>query len=103
MFSAVCGTVSVPGAVATGSVSIQDDPCQHATRSLPLPVLTPSRRLSLPKALPVFARRNERLDHFSLDVVAVELIQLGEPEVVAVGIRIAAEVAEVFQGDEGAI
>src|SRR5262249_5816508 len=31
----------------------------------------------------VFDRSNERLDHFGLDVVAVELVQFGEPEIVS--------------------
>src|SRR5205809_7374891 len=38
---------------------------------------------SRPEALTVFDRSDERLDHFSTDKVAVELVQLCQPEVIA--------------------
>src|SRR5438067_4529300 len=50
------------------------------------------------KSLAVFGRRNERFDHFGIDEVAVELIKLRQPEVVAgvvsvrAGVWIAAEI-----------
>jgi hypothetical protein len=61
-----------------------------------------TQRISLTESLPVFDRRQERLHHFSLNVVAVELIQLGQPEVVAVKgpvgrvVRIPSQVTEVL-------
>jgi hypothetical protein len=39
--------------------------------------------LSWSKPQPIFSRSDKRLDHFGADVVAVELIQLHQPEVVA--------------------
>ena len=38
---------------------------------------------SWPKALSIFGRSNERLDHFGVDEIAVKLIQLRQPEVIA--------------------
>ena len=52
------------------------------------------------KALSVFTRRDERLHHFGVDEVAVELIQLCQPEIVAgvisvrPRVRIAAQISE---------
>ena len=56
------------------------------------------------KALAILAGDDERLDHLGLDEVAVELVQLVQPEVVAVEVesglrrvvRIATQVAEVL-------
>ena len=39
--------------------------------------ITADYRLSGPESLPVFIGRNKRLNHLGLDVVAVELVQLG--------------------------
>src|SRR5881394_2753862 len=55
--------------------------CPDSLERLLLRQSHPARLLS--KSLPVFTRRNKRFDHLGLDVVPVELIQLGEPEVVA--------------------
>src|SRR5260370_5522026 len=44
--------------------------------------------LSWPKSLPILTRGNERLYHLGLLIVAVELIQLLQPEVVACRVRI---------------
>jgi len=38
---------------------------------------------SLSKPLPVFNRADERLDHFRVEVISVELVQLVQPEVIA--------------------
>src|SRR6266446_7213373 len=61
------------------------------------------------KPFAIFARAYERLDHFGLLKVSVELIQLLQPKVVT-GIvrvlsfvRIAAQVSKVFHQHEGAI
>ena len=45
----------------------------------------PSGRIprSRPESLPVFDRRDERLDHFGVDEVPVELIQLAQPELIS--------------------
>src|SRR6476660_8316563 len=40
-------------------------------------------RSSRAEALPVFGRRNESFDHFRRVEVAVELIQIAQPEIVA--------------------
>ena len=40
-------------------------------------------QLGLTKSLAVLERGDERLDHFSIDVVPAKLIQLVEPEVIA--------------------
>src|SRR5689334_15045273 len=48
----------------------------------------------------VFVGRDEGLDHLRLDEVAVELVELREPELKTVGIRIAPQVAEVLHRDE---
>jgi hypothetical protein len=40
-------------------------------------------QLRLTKSLAVLERGDERLDHFSIDVIAAKLIQLAEPEVIA--------------------
>src|ERR1043165_2628809 len=49
---------SVPGAVATGSQLNEHMVCQDVTRSLPLPVLTPSRQRQI-KTLPAYARASD--------------------------------------------
>src|SRR6185369_3255443 len=42
----------------------------------------------LPKPLPVFNRTQKCFDHFRVDVVPVELVQLCQPEVVARVVRV---------------
>ena len=42
------------------------------------------RPVLLPEPVTVLARYDERLDHFRVNEVAIELIQLGQPEIVAV-------------------
>src|SRR5436853_552526 len=70
---------------------------------------TPSLPASRAKSLTVFARVNERLDHVGILEVAVELVELGQPEIVTrvigVGsiIRIASQVAEVLHQDKRAV
>src|ERR1044071_954456 len=59
--------------------------------------------LARPEALAVLGRRDERLDHLGGDGVAVEVVQLAEPEVEAGGVRVAAQVAEVLHRDEGGV
>ena len=51
------------------------------TRSLPLPVLT-EPLFSRPKPLSVLDGDDEGLDHFGLDKVSVELVELVKPEVI---------------------
>src|SRR5437867_10777656 len=66
---------------------------------------------SRPKAVAVLDAGDERLDHLGLDEVAVELIELRQPEVVAVKVKtglrrligIATQIAEVLHEDEGAV
>src|SRR4030095_17202287 len=53
-------------------------------------------KLLLRETVAVFTRDDEGLDHLRLFEVAVELIQLVQPEREARGIRIAAQVAHVF-------
>ena len=59
--------------------------------------------------MPIFGRHNERFDHFSIDEVAVELIQLRQPEfvagVVSVGtaVRIAPQITEELRQHERAV
>jgi hypothetical protein len=61
------------------------------------------------KSLPEFTRRYKCLHHLRLDEVAIELIQLRQPEVVSgeIGIRqavwIASQVTEVLHQYEGSI
>src|SRR5581483_2386138 len=63
----------------------------------------------LSKSLPIFDRGEECFDHLGVDVVAVELVQLVQPEVVAVPVSIrrivgiALEVSEVLHQHKGAI
>src|SRR5438128_12610478 len=65
--------------------------------------------LSRPKSLPILCRGNERLYHFGLLKVPVELIQLLQPKVVTgiivvlAFVCVAAQIAEVFHQHEGAI
>src|SRR5581483_3051424 len=51
----------------------------------------------------VFSRADERLDHFRGDVVAVELIELRQPEVESRRVRIASQEPDVLHKDEHAI
>src|SRR6266545_7318232 len=68
-----------------------------------------NRRRSLTEALAVFGGDDEGLDHLSADVVAVEEVQLIQPEVVAAqvgirrGVRVATQVTEVLHEHEGRI
>src|SRR5437588_6434791 len=55
------------------------------------------------EAVAVLGRVEERLDHLGLDVVALELVELREPEVVARLVGIAAQVAEVLHQHEGLV
>ncbi len=61
------------------------------------------------EAIAVFTRSNECFDHFGVDKVAVELIKLREPEVIAgvvsvwTAVGIAAEVTEELHQDESAV
>src|SRR5437868_10532168 len=64
---------------------------------------------SWPKALSIFDRSNERLDHLGRIIITVELIQLREPEIVA-GIIIvlwvvwiAAQITEVLHQHKRAV
>jgi len=65
--------------------------------------------VSRPEPMPIFGRRNERFDHFTIDEVAVELIQLRQPEfvagVVSVGtaVRIAPQITEELHQHERAV
>src|ERR1700749_2139895 len=64
---------------------------------------------SIPEALAVLLRGEERLDHLGALEVAAEVFELLEPEVVAVEVRVrrvvgrAAQVAEVLHQDEGGV
>src|SRR3954454_147810 len=58
------------------------------------------RRSARAEPLPVFARAKERLHHFGLYVITAERVQLGQPEIESGGIRIPAEITEVFHRDE---
>ena len=55
---------------------------------------------SLAEALSVFTRDEKRLDHFRPLEVAIKLVQLVEPELIATFIRVATEIAEVLHHDE---
>src|SRR5438552_15376701 len=61
------------------------------------------------KTLSIFSGRDERLDHLGSDEVAVELIELRQPEIVAGVvtvwrvIRIAAQITKVLHQHEGAV
>src|SRR5215212_364892 len=61
---------------------------------------TPSR---LSEARAVFDGLKERLDHLGADIVAVEVVELLEPEVEAGGVGVAAQIAEVLHLHEGAV
>src|SRR5215204_5781967 len=64
---------------------------------------------SRPEALAVLGGREESLDQFRLAIVAAEVIEFGEPEVVALearvgrGVGVSSQVAEVLHQDEGAV
>src|ERR671913_33020 len=79
-----------------------------------LPVIFHSRLFIFPSALlaeplAVLNRVDEGAHHLRVNEVAVELVELREPEVVAVEVRVgrvvrvAPEVAEVLHQDEGAV
>jgi hypothetical protein len=54
-----------------------------ASREAPRsPLLSGRIPRSRPESLPVFDRRDERLDHFCVDEVTVELIKFAQPELV---------------------
>ena len=61
------------------------------------------------KAVAVFARENERLDHLRIHRVSIELVQLRQPEVIARVIRVlrvirvASQVAEVLHQHKGPV
>jgi hypothetical protein len=63
----------------------------------------------LSEALPILSRHEERLDHLSVDVVAVELVEFVQPEVVAVKVsvgivvRIPSQITEVLHQHKSAI
>src|SRR5687768_14180706 len=59
--------------------------------------------LARAEALAVLQRADEGLDHLGVLEVAVEAVQLVEPEVVARGVGVAPQVAEVLHGHEGAV
>src|SRR5947209_4509771 len=75
---------------------------------IPPPSSLPSR---LAEARPVLRRAEERLDHLGLDEVAVELVELAQPEVITLevqrrlgrGVRVSLEVAEVLHQHEGLV
>src|SRR2546429_4919598 len=77
---------------------MKNDKC----RSLPLSVLT-----SWTKARAIFTGGDEGLDHLGVDEVAIECVELVQPEVVAVKVRIgrivwiSAQVAEVLHQHKG--
>src|SRR5882762_7828743 len=64
------------------------------------------RELRTSEPVAVFARDDERLDHFSVDEVAIELVQLRQPEVVTVEVcvwqvvRRSPQIAEVLHQHE---
>jgi len=66
------------------------------------------QEVSRPKALSIFAGREEGLDHFRVDIVPVELIEFVQPEVVALIIkrwfrwvvRISLQITEVLHQHE---
>src|SRR5207244_8076597 len=64
---------------------------------------------SRPKPLPIFSRSNERLNHLSSNEVAVELIQLVQPKLIACVVRVlwivrvAAQVTEELHQHERAV
>lgn len=49
----------------------------------PLETMNTASSGLLTKSLPVLERGDERLDHFSVDIVTIELIQLVQPKVIA--------------------
>src|SRR5919107_1388731 len=86
----------------------------RATSALILLLFNPQSEIRSPKslrpeALAVFGRDEEGANHLGAYEVAVELVELVEPEVVAVEVRVgrvvgvAAEVSEVFHQDERAV
>ena len=54
----------------------------------------------LAKPLAILTRVDERLDHFRLHEVSVELVELLQPEAETGFVRIAAEITEVFHHHE---
>src|SRR5436189_5151568 len=67
------------------------------------------RLRSRPEALPILSRSNKRLHHLGINVIAIELIQLRQPEIVAgvvsvgAAVWIAAEIAEELHQNERAV
>src|SRR6266446_3646218 len=63
----------------------------------------------LTEASSIFIGSNKRLEHFGGDIVAVELVELVEPEVkagevqVGRGVRVSSQVAEVLHKHKGAV
>src|SRR5438067_1707047 len=63
----------------------------------------------LTEASSIFIGSNKRLEHFGGDIVAVELVELVEPEVkagevqVGRGVRVSSQIAEVLHEHEGAV
>src|ERR1700755_708229 len=82
-----------------------------STAALSSFILPPSSFHLLPEALAVFGRGDEGFDHLGGDEVAVEVVELLEPEVVALEVqvrlrrrvRVATQVAEVLHEDERAV
>src|SRR6266550_6766663 len=64
------------------------------------PFVWVSARRSWPKPLPVFIRFDKGLDHLSSEVVAVEQIQLIEPEVKSSSVRVSSQEPVVFHQHE---
>ena len=71
--------------------------CRCKLRTLP-PLFSRflKKRASATKAIAVFTGNDERLDHFCLFKVAVELVQLVQPELITSRIRVAPQVTKVF-------
>src|SRR5207253_7585971 len=103
--------VSVPRAVATGlTPKLMAQTSAHTHRvSVPRAVATGLTPELWPKSLSVLARRNKRLDHLGADEIAIELIQLRQPEIVTrivcvrPGVGIAAQISEELHQDKRAI
>src|ERR1700730_9042714 len=85
---------------------VSTEPLRQGRRALRLTVLS-----RLAEALAVLGRYQERLDHLGLNKVSIKLIELCQPEVVALKverrfrriIRITAQVAEVLHQHKSAV
>src|SRR5215813_9237963 len=90
-----------PDAKADRSASVpacnlfNQKPCE-GKRDAGAPITLQSR----PKPLAVFDRGEEGLDHFRIEVIAVEAVQLVQPESIPRVVCIAAQVAHVFHQDK---